>query len=234
MPHELRIDGLVFQVTDPNAQAAYDRALKQREDARAEAVAQRDTAQAVATSAVKDKDKETARADNAVAELKAALSEKLDGLDVTIGDARDPAKLRQSLQALVDVKAAARASLLVEARKHLGANEKFDAYVDAKTGKPVPAKSDLEIKRAVVEKLDKDVKLDGKSEDYVQARYDGLIEAAAKASPRAIDLVRRGTDPTNVVAPAREDAAPRPTDAETARRAMVERAMQANVKNARQ
>lgn len=228
MPHELRIDGLVFQVTDPNAQAAYDRALKQREDAKSEAVAQNATAQSVAAQAVKDKDTAQAKADNAASELKQIRDTKISRIGITVAEALDEAKCDAALTSVVQAAAAARAALLVEARKHLGANEVFDAHKDAKSGKDVPAKSDLEIKRLVVEKLDSSVKLDGKSEDYVQARYDGLVEAAGKKVVAPLAQLRAAVTPQPGETP-REDAAP--TDAAAARKAFEAKMIADNLGN---
>lgn len=229
MPHELRIDGLVFTVNDPNAQAAYDRALKQRDDSLAAATARVTNADTLVATANKDRDTAQAARDNAVTELKTMLAEKLAGLTITVADARDPEKFAPALRAVVEAAAAARATLLLEARKHLGANERFDAYTDPKTGKEVAAKSDLEIKKLVVEKLDKDVKLDGKSADYVQARYDGLVDAANKSQPKSIDLLRATVNAPPTAT--NTDAAP--TDALNARRAFEAKMVADNLGNAK-
>jgi hypothetical protein len=229
MPHELRIDGLVFQVNDPNAQAAYDRALKQRDDSLAAATSRVTNADTLVATANKDRDTAQAARDNAVTELKTVHGTKISILGITVADALDETKSAPALRAVVEAAAAERATLLLEARKHLGANERFDAYVDAKSGKAVPAKSDLEIKKLVVEKLDKDVKLDGKSADYVQARYDGLVEAATKSQPRAIDSLRATMNAP--ATPTNSDAAP--TDAQAARRAFEAKMVADNLGNAK-
>lgn len=229
MPHELRIDGLVFTVNDPNAQAAYDRALKQRDDSLAAATARVTNADTLVATANKDRDTAQAARDNAVTELKTVHGTKISILGITVADALDEAKSAPALRAVVEAAAAARATLLLEARKHLGANERFDAYTDPKTGKDVAAKSDLEIKKLVVEKLDKDVKLDGKSADYVQARYDGLIEAASKSQPRAIDSLRATVNAPP--APTNNDAAP--TDARAAKAAFEAKMIADNLGNAK-
>lgn len=228
MPHELRIDGLVFQVNDPNAQAAYDRALKQRDDSIAAMTVRVTNADTLVATANKDRDTAQAACDNAQAELKTVLAEKLAGLTVTVADARDPEKFAPALRAVVEAAAASRASLLLEARRHLGVNERFDAYVDPKTAKDVPAKSDLEIKKLVVEKLDKDVKLDGKSADYVQARYDGLVEAASKGQPKPLEQLR-----ATVNAPPIQTNDAAPTDARAARAAFEAKMIADNLGNAK-
>jgi hypothetical protein len=76
---------------------------------------------------------------------------------------------------------AARVSLEASAAKVLGA-QKLDAM------------SDQELKSAVVKKLDPDAKLEGKSADYIDARFDAAIEQAAKKNP-GLEAARAATEP---------------------------------------
>jgi uncharacterized protein len=93
-------------------------------------------------------DKEKARADTAEAALKKAESERKDAVD--------PAKFQAAVKARVELE---RKALDV-----LGTEEKVDA-MDDKT-----------VKLTVLKKLAPEAKLDGKSEDYVQARFDAELE----------------------------------------------------------
>lgn len=232
MGHTLRIDGLNFEVNDANAQAVVDRLIKKHEDQLAAEKQRADNADAIAAKARKDLDVVQARHDALEAAQRALLAEplKIGSKEITVADARDASKRDAFVVGEIERAAAERASLLVEARKHLGANEVFDSHV-GKDGKIAPAKSDLEIKRLVVEKLDKDAKCEGKSPDYVQARYDAVVERAAQARSRPVDIVREGaTRPAD--AREREDGPP-PSDPQEARRAMIARSIGQNVKFAK-
>jgi uncharacterized protein len=230
---KLTIDGMVFEVQDANAQAALDgfvaRVQKDRDEKVAAEKLRADNAEKLRDGAVKERDAAQGRLDARNAEDKQPI--KLDGQEISAADAVDPAKFAAFVQPIVDARAQARAALLVEARKHLGANEKFDAHT-AKDGKPVAARTDSEIKRMVVIKLDPSAKLDGKSDDYVQARYDAVIEAAAKRQPQAIDLARAtgGPAPIPQLAGERADEGGE-ADAEAARKAMIDRMLRANPKH---
>jgi hypothetical protein len=72
----------------------------------------------------------------------------------------------------------ARVALIVQARNVLPADTKLDAM------------EDHAIKIAVLNKLVPELKLDGKSADYVQARFDIAIENHEKTNP-ALDGLRR-------------------------------------------
>lgn len=95
-------------------------------------------------------DKAEARADAAGEEL-AKAQEQIKEL---------PTKLRADM--------AARAELDAKARAVLGKDAKLDSLTPA------------EVRRLVLSKLAPDVKLDGKSEAYVEARFDAAIETAEK------------------------------------------------------
>lgn len=115
-------------------------------------LAKKDEAISAALKEAKDHksalDKETARADG----LKADVEKK----DAALKEA--PTKLRAELQA--------RVALETSAKKVLGAKVKLDAL------KP------REIHELVIEKLAKGAKLEGKSDEYVEGRFDHLLESA--------------------------------------------------------
>lgn len=110
------------------------------------------TAEITATKRTAETEK--ARAD--VASENAAKAEKART------DATDPKRL----DALVE----ARASLLSLGREHVSADFKLDG------------KSDRDVKVAILAKLGAGFKADGRTDDYVNARFDLAIESAAKAS----------------------------------------------------
>lgn len=231
MNYELKIGGMVFKVDSPNAQAAHDQALAgataakegQLADAKREAANEKTRADGL----VKEREALQGKLDAKDGEDKQPI--RLDGKEIPVGDAVDPAKMAAFAQPIIEERAAARASLLVEARKHLGANEKFDAH-KGKDGKDVPAKTDVEIKRLVVQKLEPTAKLDGRSDDYVQARYDAAVEKAAKTAPATgINAVRAAVSDARPEAPPAEVTAPR--DADAARQAMNQRMLAANPKH---
>ncbi len=121
-----------------------------------ETVAQALTKQSLAhADAVKSA---TARAD--AAEAKAdGLAGDLAKSEAARKDAEDPAKLRARISA--------RVALETEARRHVG-----EAKIDQM--------SDTEIKLAVLAKLNPEFKPEGRSDDYVQARFDHAVESASK------------------------------------------------------
>jgi hypothetical protein len=116
------------------------------EQGQAKADAAIKTAETKAAEATARADKEAARADTAEAEAKRLAAEL----------AAAPAKI------LAEAKA--QAELHGKARGVLGAAANFDG------------KSEREVKAAVLAKLAPDLKLDGKSDDYVSARFDAELE----------------------------------------------------------
>lgn len=104
------------------------------------------------------------------AEAEAAkASARADSAEAKVKELSDP----KALQA----KVSARASLEVEARKHLGADVKLDAL------------DDFGVKVEVLKKLRPEAKLDGKGPDYVSAYYDSTMEGEARKNP-ALDKAR--------------------------------------------
>lgn len=128
-------------------------------------LAERKDSETALAAASKKADQESARADAAV-EAKTLA-------DKARNDAVDPVKL--------GVRVNERVALVLGARQALGTNIVLDALSD----------HDLRVK--VLGKLAPTVKLDGKSPDYVQARYDIAMEQLDKASP-ALDNVRRAAE----------------------------------------
>lgn len=100
-----------------------------------------------------EKDKASAKCDAALEDLK-ALQAKFD-------DATSVAKL--------DAAVAERVALIVDAKQVLGDSYKFDGQ------------SAVKIMTDAILAVKADVKLDGKSEDYIRARFDGLVESGARS-----------------------------------------------------
>lgn len=202
MNYELKIGGMIFKVDSPNAQAAYDQSIAaakaasdgQLADAKREAANEKARADGLA----KEKDGLQGKLDGKLAEDRQPI--KLDGQEIPVADAADPVKFAAFVQPVIEARAAARAQLVVEARKHLGSNVTFDAGKDAK-GNTVAAKSDGDIKRLVVAKLKPSIKLDGKSDEYVNALYDDAVASAARSTPTAADLARSVNSGMAPVAP---------------------------------
>ena len=115
-----------------------------------------------------------ARLDGQAATLKTATTER-DQLQAKL-DAKDAdvAKLTADLNAALaparlDAAVESRVALVVSAAKVLGAYAKFDG------------KTDREIQAMVIAKVHPSAKLDGKSDDYVSARFDACLDAATQA-----------------------------------------------------
>lgn len=127
-------------------------------EAFAQALEKRDAKIAADVAALKAQVTEsTEKADKAEARADAA-AEALAKAQAEIKEL--PAKLRADM--------AARAELDAKARAVLGKDAKLDAL------------SPADVRRLVLAKLTPDVKIDGKSEAYVEARFDAAIEAAEK------------------------------------------------------
>lgn len=107
----------------------------------------------------KEKDKTAAKCDKALDDLKSAQA-KLD-------EALAPAKL--------DAAVAERVALIVDAQKVLGEGYKFDGL------------SATKIMTDAILAVKPELKLDGRSDDYLRARFDGLVESGVKAD--SIDAV---------------------------------------------
>lgn len=149
-------------------------------------------------------DAEKTRADGLVSELEKlkaerdVLQEKLDAAEKAAQDAVSPERIRDLV--------GSRVSLERQAFKALGADAKFDAMTDR------------EIKRAVILKSAPGIeeKLDAATDEYVNARFDHVVEAQdAEPAPRHDTGASKP-------APAAVDSSAR-TDALSARQRMVAR-----------
>jgi hypothetical protein len=106
-------------------------------------------------------ERDTAKTELAKAQAKAdAAADELKKLEAARKDAEDPKRLQTVV--------AARVALERQAAPHL----------DAADRKALPKLSDKDVKLAVLKALSPDLKLDGKSDDYLQARFDLAIEKA--------------------------------------------------------
>jgi hypothetical protein len=129
-----------------------------------------------------------------------AAEAKVQTLNTELAEAKDPKRL--------DARVQARAELVQKAAAILGQDVKLDGLTDA------------EIRSKVLQKARPEVKLDGRSEDYIQGLFSGLTTEAAAPRKDSVDPdgladLRRGTNPD----PARKDAVD-PNDAEAARKRM--------------
>lgn len=127
---------------------------------------------------------------------------ELDALQAKYDSAADKVKtLEEANKALndparLDAAAAARASLIEIGRKVCGAETKFDG------------KSDVAIRREIVAKGKPNLRLDGKSDEYVQGLFDDVATDASKAAERA-DAEKAGKSALAnalVIAPLKQDA----------------------------
>jgi hypothetical protein len=224
MAHELKVDGFKFEVNDANAQAAVDRVIasarKDGEDKFASEKTRADNADKLCAATQKTLSELQAKHDGLLEKIKTdgAVVIKVDGAEVAVVDFFDAAKRAAFLKDAIAKRTKTRATLLAEARRHLGANEKLDEL------------EDIAIKAMVVKKLKPEAKLDGRDATYIEARFDGAIEDAAKVSP--IDLLRTTALPPVVEgAPApRADHAPS-DDPAKARQAMIARQLGHNKAN---
>jgi len=121
---------------------------------------------------------------------------RADSLDAKLKDVTDPAKMAARISE--------RVALVGQAAPVLGSEVKLDSM------------SDLEIRRAVAEKLT-GTKLDGKSEAYIEARFDAEI-ARVDAGTAALGQVR--------VASEHADAGDSLTRADSAYREAAQKAWQ--------
>lgn len=130
----------------------------------------------------------TARADKAEAERDAlrleldaanarltAVSAELDCVKTDTAKLIDPAKVSELV--------ANRVALETGARAILGADAKFDNQ------------SDSEIVAACLVKADPSLKVDGRSEDYLRARFDMAVESARRSDQAVSDLGKAITAP---------------------------------------
>ncbi len=193
---KITINGVEFEVA-PALKAAIEKALADAAQAQADAakaVPAVAAAQAATVEQTQRADKAEAKADGLTADLakvKADLAAKTDGADPKVIDARVKSRMR----------------VLKVAERVLPTDEL--AKLDAAT--------DQAIMVAVIKAEVKGVNLDGKSEAYVEARFDGIaetIDAGDVKRPLGKDLNKERTDGTE-------------PDAEAARKRSMERSADA-------
>lgn len=136
-------------------------------------------AQQLITQALSKRDERIAELNKDATANKArldALQGELDGTKTKLTEATDPKRL--------DAAITERVALLDKARPVLGADFKFDGM------------SARAIKEAVIAKLDAAAKFDGKSDEYVQGRFDSLsLTAADGGGGDPLSQARRATTP---------------------------------------
>ncbi len=223
MPHKMKLGTFEIEVADANTQAIIEGAIgaarKDAEDKLSVETKRADAAVADLAKAVGEKTALQAKADGLEAAVKADAkcdecggTGKVDGADckncggtgkmkadsLLNFDERTASRARSDARA-VALHAADRAKLIAQAMPHLSANENLDA------------KSNVDIKKLVLTKLDASIKLDGKDDVYVAHRYDFEMEQRAKAklSPlERVRLVQDGAAPADTTVVEVKDASP--------------------------
>lgn len=226
MALKFRIDGFEIEVADANAQAVIERAIA---NARKDAESKQDAAEKALVAEKKLTADEKARADALKAKLdkmvecdtcdgkgkigdkdckdcggEGEYSEKSDADEVLV-------KRRASRKAAVEAgradalaKLPELAKINTECVKYLGPDHKIDTS------------NAVAMQKAVAVKLNPELKLDGKSNDYVLAMYDAELAKKAK-EPNASDRAREGA---LKIVPNTDEA---PSDPEAARKAYAQR-----------
>lgn len=228
---KMKIDGLEIEVADENAKSIIERAIENSRKAGESEKTRADGFQKEASTLQDAVSKLQAKYDSLEAKQKSdegktvkcdecSGSGKMDGKDcsncagagtVKMDHLLDEQKRKDSFSRAVARGVAARTKLELEARKHLGMNEKLDD------------KSDLEIKKLVIQQLDKTAKFDGKNDLYVETRYE--IETEKVRNDHQI--VTGAAPPPPKTEEERKDA---PTDPNAARNGMIQRMLAGNQK----
>lgn len=208
MPIKFKVDGFEIEVADVNAQSIVERAISgARKDADDKLAVEKSRADQAS------KDLDAAKAKTTELQAKCDTLEAAAKVDVKCDECDGSGKVgekacmdcdgkgqmkedslldfdrRKASRARSDAAAASkagsiRAKLLLQAAEHLSANEKLDG------------KTDVDIKKLILSKVDKDLKLDGRDDVYVSHRFDFEMEQYSKKKGRPIDRVRLVTDPT--------------------------------------
>jgi len=200
-------------VDDAAVVAAEDKNSKEKEMANKRTI-QLDSVDYEADEAVIDAlKKEEARADSLDGELKAAgvdkskLEAERDSYKAKFDAAE--AELENMKKAHLDESAinarVAQRIVLVETAKKAGVEVKGD-------------EADVDLKKAVIAKVYADVKLDGKNESYIDARFDCALEDLPKMLTAGADATVRA-----VVAPVVKADSADENSAEAARKRMIDR-----------
>lgn len=126
--------------------------------------------------------RETSRADKAEKE-KASLKADKDKLQAKLDEAQEKVQSLEKVDHADTINKAvkARITLVKAALDHLEANE----------AEGIELKADSEIKEAVIKKYRPDVNLDGKSEDYIQACFDGALENEPKKAVNSDSVAKQ-------------------------------------------
>lgn len=162
-----RIDGVTYTVGSTEWAEALSRRAARLDEEKAEL-----------EKAKADMEADKEKADMDLEAMKAerdTLKEKVAELEGKIAELEDPEAM--------DARADARAALLTAARSVLGQ----DAKLARADGKPMSA---LEVKKAVLGKLCPNLDLEDKSQAYIEARYDGAIEASKDRPSDALNQSR--------------------------------------------
>ena len=174
MKYHIKIDGKDVEVT----KEVFD--AYQAESARADAAvaqAKKDADdKAKAEKEAEEAKKEKEKADSALKSETDKLQAKLDSVEASLKEHRDsvaPEKMAAMVQTRVKIEDAA--------KKILGADAKFDS------------KSNLEVMKEVITKKT-NVDMADKSEDYVTARFDSIVEGLAHADSVATSLFRKADE----------------------------------------
>lgn len=169
----VRRDGVTIEVEESQAQAL-EMLIEQIEQKAEIEAKERETLDAKlkdALAKLKDAEGAVAVAEEETEKAKAeadAEKARADSLDAKLKDATDPEKMAARVNA--------RVQLVAQAAPVLGTEVKLDSLTD------------IEIRKAVAEKLT-GTKLDGKSEAYIEARFDAEI-ARVDAGADALGRVR--------------------------------------------
>lgn len=179
---KIRLDNGVEAEADELVIAALDSAKSDAKKSKEEA----DKAKDAAKSKDEEMDKATKELDKAKGELDAA-KEKVKALEEKLKEKGDSAPAEFAAAVAGRVK-------LLDTAKTFGADFKADA-------------SDADIKAAVVTLVSKDFKADGKSAEYLEARYDAAVDELTKARGAAGSRQMGDLPPRNDSAAPVDDAA---------------------------
>jgi hypothetical protein len=188
MDATIRIDGIEYKATAQAAQA-FKQYVERADKAESEL-------QAKVTDVETALEKEKARADAAEDKAKKAEQERTDALK--------PENLQAQIKARVSL-------------EHIGRRVLGEKTEDGKEIE-LDGMSDLELKTAVIKKTTPEANLDGKSEDYISARYDHAVESLPVETNKDADRARAAVH-TAATGKKQSDV----IDASEARQRMIER-----------
>lgn len=186
---KIKLDGKDFEVSDEIGKALEKHldGMKKELEEEMDEKAKKDAAggKAELEKVAKEKEKSDARADGLEAELEKVKKERTDSVPSS-----------ESIRKAVKERAA------LERVAEAAGVEKFDEM------------NDLDLKKAVIVAQQPEAKLDGKSEDYVSARFDVAAEAVSGADEKARKLGEKIT---------KDKRTSEVMDADEARQKMIER-----------